>query len=934
MVVRGVTALMRGAAGRPRAAIALALLLVVVAGLFASRLEPTASTDTLVGRGADSYQANERFHEKFGDDAVIVLVKEDLKYLALTADIQRLVGLEGCLSGNRPPGVVPRGGESGPCARLARSKAVRVVFGPGTFLNEAVGRIAEEFARQQQDTQQRGEQAAEAARKLAREKGRSAAEAKRLGEQARELVNAEFTRNLLLLATKYGVTSLPQLNNPDFVSSIIFDDSKPVGCPKARFAYLFPTCDRAVIQVRLQPGLSEKTREAAIADIRAAVEMKDWELVNGKGTYLVTGAPVVVADLTQAITDSISWLILGALLVMALTLALVFRARLRLLPLAIALVATALTFGVLSAAGAGLTMASIAVLPVLIGLAVDYAIQLHARIEEERRGAARGDIDRAIAGAARRGAPTVVTAAAATAAGFLVLVLSPVPMVRGFGILLVLGIGLSLLSALVIGTAVLAHTARGGGGAPGPLLAAWDMVRAALLGAGDILRSAARGARDILVGNRLGRAVHGGVGRVGRRGTGALRGAGARALAFSTSRPTRVLGIAATVAVIGWAIDTQADVESDIQKLVPKDLPALVDLQDLQRSTGVGGEIDVVISSDRLTDPEVVSWMTDYQNRLVKRFGYSSKRGCGQAELCPAFSLPDLFRSGTGGRTKAQIETLLEAVPPYFSQGVITADKRTATLAFGVRLMPLDRQQEVIDVMRDELDPPEGVTAELAGLPVLAAEANAAVSSPWRRAGTLLAGLLAVGLVLLAAFRDRRRALIPLVPIVLATGWSALVLFLTRVPLNPMSVTLGALVIAISTEFSVLLSERYRQEREAGHDPATALRRTYASTGAAVRASGITAIAGFAVLVLSDIRMLRDFGAVTVIDLTVSLLGVLVVLPAVLMLAEGTTPRPRLRLRRPRLRLRRPRARPIRVMPRRRQQPSERVVAAVPPEGT
>jgi hypothetical protein len=42
------------------------------------------------------------------------------------------------------------------------------------------------------------------------------------------------------------------------------------------------------------------------------------------------------------------------------------------------------------------------------------------------------------------------------------------------------------------------------------------------------------------------------------------------------------------------------------------------------------------------------------------------------------------------------------------------------------------------------------------------------------------------------------------------------------------------------------------------------------------------------VLALSDIRMLRDFGLVTVVDLTVSLLGVLVVLPAVLLLAERT----------------------------------------------
>ena len=44
--------------------------------------------------------------------------------------------------------------------------------------------------------------------------------------------------------------------------------------------------------------------------------------------------------------------------------------------------------------------------------------------------------------------------------------------------------------------------------------------------------------------------------------------------------------------------------------------------------------------------------------------------------------------------------------------------------------MPLERQQEVIEEMRAGLDPPEGVEAELAGLPVLAAEANDKVSSP------------------------------------------------------------------------------------------------------------------------------------------------------------------------------------------------------------
>jgi predicted RND superfamily exporter protein len=282
--------------------------------------------------------------------------------------------------------------------------------------------------------------------------------------------------------------------------------------------------------------------------------------------------------------------------------------------------------------------------------------------------------------------------------------------------------------------------------------------------------------------------------------------------------------------------------------------------------------------------------MTRYEQGLLSHFGYAENTGCARATLCPALSLPDLFSSAssTSGASlsAASIGSLLRAVPAYFKQAVITPDRREATLAFGIRLMPLARQHRVIEYMNSRLHPPAGVSAHLAGIPVLAAQADATLSSSARRLLTLLAGLLAVGAVLCAVFRRADRALLPLVPIALATGWSALIVFLVGIPLNPMSASLGTLVIAISTEFSVLLSERYRQERAAGFPLEEALRRTYRSTGAAVLASGITAIAGFGVLIVSSIPMLREFGVVTVIDLAVSLGGVMLVLPAALKAAE------------------------------------------------
>jgi predicted RND superfamily exporter protein len=449
-------------------------------------------------------------------------------------------------------------------------------------------------------------------------------------------------------------------------------------------------------------------------------------------------------------------------------------------------------------------------------------------------------------------------------------------MVRGFGLLLAVGVVIAFLCALTAGSATLVLAerraiARSGTGRRG----AGPRARSVDLGAfGVSLGAAWRGARELLLENPVNRFV----GRV--------------ALVQAPRRPGRVLCVGLALAALGWGLDTQTHVETNIEKLVPQNLQSLQNLDALERATGVGGQLDLLVSAKDLTKPATIEWMSSYESAMLKRFGYSSTRGCGQARLCPAFSLPDLF-AGTSTTakapklTQADVQGLLDAIPPYFSQDVITPDRRTATLAFGIRLMSLQQQQQLIEAMRASLHPPAGVNARLVGLPVLAAQSGTQVASPWRRLQTLLIGLAAVALVLLIAFRgDRRRALVPLVPITLATGWSALILFAVRVPLNPMSVTLGALVIAISTEFSVLLSERYRQERLRGRDAIEALRRTYTRTGAAVAASGVTAIAGFGVLVLSDIRMLRDFGLVTLIDLTVSLVGVLVALPAALMLAE------------------------------------------------
>jgi hydrophobe/amphiphile efflux-3 (HAE3) family protein len=892
------------AARRPLLTLLLLGVLGVGAAIAALSLRPTAATQTLVGSSSAAYKSTQSFYKNFGEEPVEVLVKGDLRKLVLSSDIDRLVGLEGCLSPELPRAALAQeGGPDGPCGQLTRTKAVKVVFGPGTFLNEATVQVDNVLTARGAQAEAQAKQAQSAVYRSALARGLGAQEASTLGAQARKATMSGFAAEISALAIRYGINSAPSLNDHEFVSKIVFDSSKPSGTPKQHFAYLFPSREAALVSIRLKAGLSEEQRSHAIALIRQAVKMSQWHLQNGE-SYLVTGEPVIVSDVTSSISHSIELLLVAVLLVMGLVLSLVFRGRPRLLPLAIAMLAAALTFGGLALTGASLTMASVAVLPVLVGLSVDYAIQFQSRVLEARAEGVEDTLE-AIRHAARYGLPTIATAVLASIGGLLVLMLSPVPMVRGFGLLLVVGVTLAFFCALTAGSAALMLAARrdarsresfgvdesGAGEDPGDRALVGGAGSKLVGGVGSKNRTSPRAraghafsrtltpawqeAREILADNPVNRFVSN------------------LALDRAVRYPGRVLGIGLALAALGWGLDTQTQVQTDIAKLAPQSLSSLHNLDELERVTGVGGEIDLMVSSSALTKPATVEWMSSYESGILKRFGYSSTKGCEGAQLCPAFSLPDIFQEegATTKLTQKRVNGLLAAIPPYFSEDVITPTRHVATLAFGIRLMSLQQQQRVIEQMQASLHPPPGVSARLVGLSVLAAQAGAQIASPWRRVVTLLVALVAVALILLVAFRgDRRRALVPLAPIVLATGWSALVVFALRIPLNPMSVTLGALVIAISTEFSVLLSERHRQERIAGHSTAQALRRAYRHTGAAVVASGVTAIAGFGVLVLSDIAMLRDFGLVTLVDLSVSLLGVLVALPAAVVLAESEQP--------------------------------------------
>ena len=249
----------------------------------------------------------------------------------LTENLGRLLGLEGCLSGNAPaerrgrPAAAPAR-----AAELAQRKPVQVVYGPGTFINSAVGEIQDRLqgaARRQGGGGARRRRAA--ARGLARAPGQvrggagpaGAARPSSSSTRSSSATCSSSTSSTGSASTRRRGSTTPT-SSPRWSST----PTRGATTPKARFAYLFPSSESAAIQVRLKPGLSDaRARARDRARARGGGHAASGSCAT-RGGYTVTGVPVLAEDLADALAGSVARLVVAALLVMAL------RARARLPP--------------------------------------------------------------------------------------------------------------------------------------------------------------------------------------------------------------------------------------------------------------------------------------------------------------------------------------------------------------------------------------------------------------------------------------------------------------------------------------------------------------------------------------------------------------------------------------------------------------------------
>lgn len=633
-------------------------------------------------------------------------------------------------------------------------------------------------------------------------------------------------------------------NDPILIQAVIGDSLET---RRPEVVSLVPNDDHALFIVTPRGDIDFDTSLQLLRDVEGYFSQTGNVL--RKVTFSVTGDADMISSVSDAIGNNMKTLLILSMGVMAIILVLSFRVRWNLLALFMVGIGALWTFGIMGYAGVPLSMSTMAVLPVLIGLGIDYSIQFHNRYNEEV--SRNKSVSDAIRTSIIQMFPTVLIALVSTIIGFVTLYISEVPMVRDFGLMLSMGMILSFLVAIFFLNSIIHVTER----------------RLSVAKLGRTATAATRPLERVLE----------------RMATIAIR------------FPLVILLIAAVTGISGAVVDRWLPAKSDLESLMPQGSQILREIHALRDVQGYMGELRFIVQADDVTDPEVLQWMATFQADIVEEYGVPEGQDRSTVDLSdrnvalvigansPATLISEYSEDGNIPTDHAEIERILTDTPQVFVSQFVSEDRRTASLSFSVDHRSMTQVNDFIEKVekRARNSDQEGISISPAGSMALGASTIDAMMGNRFLMNILCLG--AVFAVMFLIYRKLTRTFFAIIPVGMVMGWAFLDLYLAGIALNPLTSVLGLLVVGIGTEYMVLILGRYEEEKRTnGRTPHDAMVITLSKTGQALLASMVTTLGGFGVLIISSFVLLRDFGIATTIGTFLCLIAAMIVMPPII----------------------------------------------------
>jgi len=502
------------------------------------------------------------------------------------------------------------------------------------------------------------------------------------------------------------------------------------------------------------------------------------------------------------------------------------------LPLGTAMTALVYMTGAMGVLGYNFNAIMLGVMPIALGLGIDYGLQIQTRYLEER-GNGRDPVE-AAGLATRTTGRALLIAMVTTVVGLGSLLVSSVPPVQQFGVTSAVSVAASMALAVTLLPAMLVRVDGGASHATADAsgMSDYDRLEAAT---------------------------------------------GAFTRRLTVGRPLVTLLLAALLVSGGVYAYPQVEPRQQMMDFWPQELGAKEDLEELEDTVEGSKVIYVVVETDQAYTPETFREVATYQRLMLENPNV-------EAVVSPVTAV----QAANGGRIP-DTQYRLDAGLRDASDGPTAIRDPSETpskllLTFYVD----DVEGEPVRTLIDEFEGNADYTlatadeVQVTGKPVLNRNVIENVTAGLTPM-TLLSFLLGF-LVLAIAFRSLK---ISAVLITAVAGSAALLvtgaMYLIGVPWNPLTITMSSLTLGIGIDYGVHVFERFEYEvLERGQSRSDAAATAVAKLSRPVIGSSFTTIFGFGVLTISRFPVLANFGVTTVFAIALSLLAAFVILPAAL----------------------------------------------------
>ena len=364
-----------------------------------------------------------------------------------------------------------------------------------------------------------------------------------------------------------------------------------------------------------------------------------------------------------------------------------------------------------------------------------------------------------------------------------------------------------------------------------------------------------------------------------------------RTTRFALRRARWVLGAFALVLLAGLPQLAKIEVQTDLYKFFPEEHALTRATHAIERRlTGVT-TLEVVLDApvrDGLTDPAALAAIAQVQAWLKQ-----------QPEVAYTLSLPDLISEmhwafGGGDTSTRELPTRRELISQYlliYDGGdlydLVDRDFQRTRLLMNLNTHGSVEINAFMARLREHLeqDPPTTLSWQLAGYGRLFGDQERLLMSGQ------IASAIAVGAMIFALlvflWRSPRAAALCMVPNVTPVVLTFVLMGTLGIWLDMATALIASVATGIAVDDTIYLYQGYRTRRAAGAGPVWALARALRRTGPDCLATGAILGAQFLLLGLSAFIPTREFALLTAFGLIIAVGFDLLMLPALLLVADS-----------------------------------------------